>query len=132
MKKILILAVLFLNSVAYAEEGGIECKEDGTQQEMNKCAYDGFEKADKELNKVYTELRKAKKEDKLFLENLKKAQKAWLNFRDLELESQFTCQSKDLRMCFGSMYNLSYFSSKSELTKQRVKTLSWQLEEATR
>jgi len=128
MKKILILTILFLNSATYAEESTIQCKEDGTQQEMNKCAYDGFQKADKELNRVYVALRKAKKEDELFLKNLTKAQKAWLKFRDLELASQFTCKSKDIKMCFGSMYNLSYFSSKSELTKQRVKTLSWQLE----
>jgi uncharacterized protein YecT (DUF1311 family) len=32
---------------------------------MNRCAYDDFQKADKELNRVYQELRKAKKEDKL-------------------------------------------------------------------
>ena len=131
MKKILLISALLWSSMAYAEETTIECNEEGTQQEMNKCAYDDFQVADKELNKVYNELREAKKEDKLFLKNLKKAQKAWITFRDLDLDARFTCKSGNLALCFGSMYNLSFYSSKAELTKQRVKTLKELLDEAT-
>ena len=125
------MTLLLVSSMSYATESTLECKEDGTQQEMNKCAYDDFKNADKSLNKVYKELRKAKKEDKLFLKNLKKAQKAWIVFRDLDLDAQFTCKSGDTRECFGSMYNLSFYSAKTQLTNQRVKTLEGLLDEAS-
>ena len=132
MKKMTtILAVLLLTSMAYSAEDGIQCKEDGNQMEMNKCAYDDFQTADKELNKVYKELRVAKKDDKLFLKNLKTAQKAWLVYRDADLDAQFTCKGGDLKYCFGSMYGLMFNSSKSELTKQRVKILKEQLADAS-
>jgi len=132
MKKILLTTMfLLVSSISYATESTIECKEDGTQQEMNVCAYDDFKKADKELNSVYNELRKVKKEDKLFFKNLKKAQKAWIVFRDLDLKAQFTCKSGNMAECFGSMYNLSFHSAKMELTKQRVITLKGILAEAT-
>jgi len=131
-KTLLAMTFLLLSSMSYAtEETTIECKEDGTQAEMNSCAYDTFEKADKELNRVYNELRKVKKEDKLFLKNLKKSQKAWIVFRDLDLKAQFTCESGNIRACFGSMYALSFNSAKAELTNQRVKTLKGMLDEAS-
>ncbi|CAA6818015.1 MAG: Unknown protein [uncultured Sulfurovum sp.] len=131
MKKIIILlATLVLATTLYGAEGPIKCKEDGTQLEMNKCAHDDFLKADKELNQVYKALRKVKKEDKLFLKNLKKAQRAWLAYRDADLDAQFTCEGGDLRSCFGSMYGLLLNGSKAELTLQRVKILKEQLSEA--
>jgi uncharacterized protein YecT (DUF1311 family) len=126
-----ILSILLLTSMAYSVENEIQCKEDGNQMEMNKCAYDNFQKADKELNKVYKELRAAKKDDKLFLKNLKTAQKAWLVYRDADLDAQFTCKGGDLRYCFGSMYGLLLNSSKAELTNQRVKILKSQLADAS-
>jgi len=130
-KNLLTITFVLLSSMSYATESAIECKEDGTQQEMNQCAYDRFQKADKELNSVYNELRKVKKEDKLYLKNLKKSQNAWIVFRDLDLKAQFTCKSGNIRECFGSMYNLSFHSAKTELTTQRVKTLKGILEEAS-
>jgi uncharacterized protein YecT (DUF1311 family) len=132
MKKMTtILSVLLLTSMAYSAEATLECKEDGNQMEMNKCAYDDFQKADKELNETYKALRAAKKEDKLFLKNLKIAQKAWLVYRDADLDAEFTCKGGDLRYCFGSMYGLMLNSSKAELTNQRVKILKSQLADAS-
>ena len=132
MKKMTtILSVLLLTSMAYSSENEIQCKEDGNQLEMNKCAGDSFEKADKELNKVYKELRAAKKDDKLFLKNLKTAQKAWLTYRDASIAAEFTCKGGDLQYCFGTMYALSLNSSKAELTNQRVKILKSQLADAS-
>lgn len=126
MKKITTFVItLLLSSSLYA----VECKEDGTQIEMNQCAYEAFQKADKELNGVYKELRSKKKDDKIYLDNLKTSQRAWIKFRDAELETIFSCESGDTRMCFGSMYGLLFNGAKTELTQQRVEQLKRYIKE---
>ena len=125
------LSILLLTNILQAKDNDIECNYEGTQMEMNQCAYQEYQKADKELNSVYKKLRKARKDDKLFLTNLKKAQRAWLKFRDAQLEAVFTCKSGDIRECFGSMYNLSYHTSNRLLIEARVKTLKSMLADAS-
>lgn len=129
-KTTILLATLLLMTIIHATNIPSECKEGGTQMQMNKCAHDEFLKADKELNVVYQELREVKKEDELFLKNLKKAQKAWLAYRDADLDAQFTCESDDLRQCFGSKYGVLLNGVKTELTLQRIKILKGQLPES--
>ena len=90
---------------------------------MNRCAYEAFQKADKELNKVYNELRSKNKKDKLYLKHLKASQKLWLKFLDAELNAIYTCEDENKRMCFGSMYPLMFNSTKTELTQDRIKQL---------
>ncbi|RLA70374.1 MAG: hypothetical protein DRG09_03415 [Epsilonproteobacteria bacterium] len=121
MNKTLLSLILLLGTTLYAN--AIQCKEDGNQREMNLCAYEDFKKADKELNKVYKALRAKNKSDKAYLKNLKTSQRLWIKFRDAELDLIFTCESEDMRMCFGSMYPLLYNSEKASITQQRVKGL---------
>ena len=121
MKSILLPLTLLLSSSLFANE--IQCKEDGNQAEMNQCAYEEFQKADKELNKVYNELRAKNKKDKLYLKHLKTSQKLWLKFLDAELNAIYSCEDKNKRICFGSMYPLMFNSSKAELTQDRTKQL---------
>lgn len=126
MKRITTFAItLLLSASLYA----IECKEDGNQMEMSACAYEDFQKADKELNTVYKELQEKKKEDKTYLKNLKTSQLAWIAFRDAELETIFSCESGDTRVCFGSMYGLLLNGAKTELTQQRVDQLKKYIKE---
>ena len=106
---------------------GPQCKEGGNQMEITQCASEVFQKVDKELNTVYQELRKIKKKDKHFLSNLKKAQRAWLIYRDAAVDAYFTCENNDVTSYFGSMYSLMYISLKTELTEQRIKILKEQL-----
>lgn len=121
MKTTLMVLTLLLSTTLYANN--IQCKEDGNQMQMNQCAYENFQKADKELNRVYKKLRAKNKNDKTYLKNLKASQKLWIKFRDAELDLIFTCESGDMRMCFGSMYPLLLNSEKAEITEQRVKSL---------
>lgn len=113
--------ILLLSSTLFANN--IQCKEDGNQMQMNQCAYEAFQKADKALNKVYKALRNKNKSDKAYLANLKTSQRLWIKFRDAELDLIFTCESGDMRMCFGSMYPLLLNSEKASITQQRVKSL---------
>jgi len=121
MKKTLLTLILLTSASLFANE--IQCKENGNQMEMNQCAYEAFKKADKELNKVYQEVRAKHKADKLFLTNLKASQKIWLKFLDAELETSYSCAEKHPRVCFGSMFPLLYNESKTKLTKERTEQL---------
>jgi len=100
--------------------------------EMNQCAYEDFQKADKELNKVYQEVRKKNKNDQLFLKNLKTSQKLWLKFLDAELNTIYSCPEGNQRIFFGSMFPLLYNGSKTELTNDRTTQLKRYLDDPVR
>lgn len=121
MKKYLLLLTLFVYTSLNAE--GIICKEDGNQAQMNQCAYQDFQKADRQLNIVYKALRKKNITDKEYLQNLKASQRLWIKFRDAELKMIFTCPHKNSRICFGTMYELLFYEAQKDLTLERVKNL---------
>jgi len=91
--------------------------------QMNQCAYEDFQEADKALNKVYKALIQKNKNDKIYLANLKTSQRLWIKFRDAELDLIFTCETGNKRQCFGSMYPLLYHSEKEVITRQRNRML---------
>ncbi len=122
MIKTLLSLILLLSATLSASN--LQCKEDGNQMQMNQCAYEDFQEADRELNRVYKALRKKKKSDKAYLANLKTSQRLWIKFRDAELDLIFTCETANKRQCFGSMYPLLYHSEKEVMTRQRVKRLN--------
>ena len=119
--------MLLLSTTLFASN--LQCKEDGNQMQMNQCAYEDFQEADRELNRVYKALRNKNKHDKAYLSNLKISQRLWIKFRDAELDMIFTCKSGNKRQCFGSMYPLLYHSEKEVITRQRVKSLNEYLRE---
>lgn len=121
MKTALLLLILLFNTTLNANY--TQCNEEGTQMQMNQCAYEEFQKADKELNKVYKTLLNKKKDDKIYLQNLKTSQRLWIKFRDAELAMIFSCESDNKRECFGSMYSLLLNSEKTDITQQRVDNL---------
>lgn len=121
--KYLSVVTLLLTTQLSANEADIKCNHDGNQMEMNQCAYDDYEKADKALNNAYKELVKLKKGNKVYITKLKTSQRLWIKFRDAELETIFACEDGDMRMCWGSMYNLIYHVEMKELTDKRTATL---------
>ena len=69
-------------SAAHAADTSDCARRDLTQVDMNACADQAFQKQDRALNAVYGEL--VKQEDAAGLKRLQAAQRAWLQFRDLE------------------------------------------------
>ncbi|HET6419598.1 MAG TPA: lysozyme inhibitor LprI family protein [Geobacteraceae bacterium] len=65
-----------------------------TQYELNVCAASELKKADYELNRVYKEILKRYAGDRVFISRLKEAQRAWVSFRDAELEAIFPAAEK--------------------------------------
>jgi uncharacterized protein YecT (DUF1311 family) len=119
-----LLAVFSLGFAGYvAAEPAIACNRDGTQAELNACARDEFEQADKALNQTYQALLKKEAGDSLFVQKIRIAQKAWLAFRDAELDAYFACAEKNVQICSGSMYPMSYLYRKAELTRARTQQL---------
>ena len=130
MRALLIVIASLTVSLNATAADVIECNEVGTQTEMNVCAADDFAKADKELNEVYSALLEERAKDQLFVAKMRAAQRAWIAFRDAELEAIFACEDSNPRYCWGSMYPMSYLSAKAELTRERTEALHKHLQEA--
>lgn len=105
-----------------------KCEHAGNQQEMNVCAEEDFKKADAELNKVYKALLQNEKYDAMFIKKLRESQKAWIKFRDSELDATFSCEDSAL-VCWGSMYPMCYHTYKAKMTNNRTERLKKYLAE---
>lgn len=126
MVKFLVLLSMALLS---ADILAFECNPEGNQSEINQCAYDDLAKADRELNTTYKALIEKMAGDKIYVDNLREAQRAWIVFRDKELEAMFSCADENKRICWGSMLGTLYPSAKAELTRERTARLRRYIEE---
>jgi uncharacterized protein YecT (DUF1311 family) len=104
--RVLVVSALFLVALGWAQKKSAiqepaagPCAKAETQFEMNQCTAAGFHESDQLLNQVYGRIvtslekdmdqaQKQKMQDQVafnrtILDNLKKAQRAWLAYRDL-------------------------------------------------
>lgn len=93
-----------------------------TQTELNEQYKQEYIVADRKMNEVYQEILLVYKEDSLFLKKLKGAQRVWIQFRDLHVESLFPEENKQEH--YGSVYPLCYWNEMTTLTKQRTEQLT--------
>lgn len=99
--------------------------QDGSQMELNACAYQDFEKADAELNVLWPKIKKfAADGDENLDDNLKgyakallASQRGWLSYRDAQCEL-YGFQSRG-----GSMEPMLVSGCKAQMTTARVKEL---------
>lgn len=130
MKRLAIAALLISGATcAMAQENGpIDCANAMSQADMNQCAYQDFEKADKELNIVYKQALKSQEEvDKQAAEMgpnyvgavkaLKKAQRAWIDYRDGH------CDGVGYEAVGGSMQGMLISGCQATMTTARTKEL---------
>lgn len=121
------LVSIALSSQSFAS---VDCMDTAvTQTDMNICAGKEYDEADAKLNKVYNALQKKYQDERLFLANLKKAQQAWIKFRDAEVEAHFPlAPGANPTFEYGTMYDTTSTALKTTLTQERVKQLSVLLE----
>jgi len=122
-KKSLFAAVLCsaFMTPAYGDTG-TSCYDTANNQfELNECAAGEFKKADDELNRVYRQIQKRNAKDPVFLDRLKAAQRAWISFRDAELEAIFPDPEK--QVAYGSAYPMCYAHWMKKITSQRTQQL---------
>lgn len=91
-----------------------------TQPEMNVAACEKFQKADDELNQTYNQILATYKDDEEFIENLKKAQRAWIVFKNYHVASIFP---KIKQGAYGSVKPMCRCDILTELTTERTKVL---------
>jgi len=91
-----------------------------TQLEMNQEAHKNFLAAEKELNVIYNKILKEYKSDTMFIKNLKKAQKIWLQLREAEMNAKYPDPNPQN---YGSVWPMCFSMYKEEFTKQRTKVL---------
>jgi uncharacterized protein YecT (DUF1311 family) len=122
MKKLLVLIIFTLLSViSYAQ----------TQTEMNIQAAKSYDKADKELNRVYQQILKKYAKNTLFIKHLKAAQQLWVQFRDAEFKRAFP-HFEEGNTYYGTMFSGERSAFKEDLTIQRTKTLKVILKDGPR
>ena len=85
---------------------------DHSQQAMNRCAGEAFERADRELNRHWREITDHY-DDAASKKLLLEAQRAWLKYRDAQ------CELTALDSRGGSMWPMVISGCRADLTRQR-------------
>ena len=114
------LGLLLAANVAMAEK--INCNPQGNQMEINQCAANDFAVVDKKLNDTWEALLNKFKSDKTATARLRAAQKAWVVFRDAEIEATFACNDHSER-CWGSTEPMMRNIAMKDLTAIRTQRL---------
>lgn len=91
-----------------------------TQPQINEEFCAKFSKADQELNAAYNQVLAIYKDDAEFIESIKKAQRAWVVFRDYHVDSLYP---KSKRGEYGSVKPMCRCDALAELTIERTKML---------
>ena len=95
------------------------CEEFGSQAEATGCAHREYQAADAELNRVYKQL--VAKVDAEEREFLKKAETAWIKYRDAE------CEFEDSFYAGGTIRPMINYFCMARVTKARTAELRLQL-----
>jgi uncharacterized protein YecT (DUF1311 family) len=110
MKYFPLLLLLFLPSLASAQ-----CKDAVSTKDMQDCMDNEWKKSDGELNRIYQDSLKKLKSEQAAL--LKKAQRAWLSYRDAQCEADYKM------LAGGTAAPLALTQCRINLTQQRTRTL---------
>jgi uncharacterized protein YecT (DUF1311 family) len=125
---LILFALGFGSSPMWAQDEEVNCENAMAQSEMNFCANKDYEAADKELNAIYKKTMAAMKDtDKELgainenyvgaVDALKKAQRAWIDYRDGQ------CELAGFEARGGSMEPMLVSGCLADLTKKRTAEL---------
>jgi uncharacterized protein YecT (DUF1311 family) len=133
MKRAAIAALLLMGGMGFAhaqqnDNQDVDCNNAQSQADMNYCADQDFQKADKQLNDVYKQALKSQadldKESASInpdyvgaVKALKKAQRAWIDYRDGQ------CEGVGYQAAGGTMQPMLISGCEADLTNKRVKEL---------
>jgi len=91
-----------------------------TQQELNDQACSDYKQADREMNQAYRTILRDYRKDRGFVAAMRKAQVAWIRYRDAHLNSIFPGD----RSQYGSINTMCRCNDLAELTKERTRVLN--------
>jgi uncharacterized protein YecT (DUF1311 family) len=90
-----------------------------TQRDLDAGSDSDFQKADKELNRLYNQILAKNAADKMFIQKFIKSEKAWIAFRDAEVDARFPHDPDD----YGSSLPMCQSLELAQLTSARVKQI---------
>lgn len=129
--KIKITAVFFV-LVSVITSPSLQAKTqdcgDGSQSEMNACSCSEAYKEDQKLNQLYQTLLKQHADDPILIKKMKAAERAWIRYRDAQLEMHFPDPDK---RNYGSVFRMCQCTVESSLTEARYKELKEWSDEVT-
>lgn len=109
------LLLILVRTEAAESASPSQCKYDGNQQEMNACAFQDYEVADRALNQTYREVMSRLPGGKQ--RDLRQQQRAWLKKRD----SRCWVEAKPSEG--SSIWPLEYYRCLHSTTERRTKEL---------
>ncbi|MEI6575820.1 MAG: lysozyme inhibitor LprI family protein [Bacteroidota bacterium] len=110
MRLLTVIFIMFISSYSFAQ----------TQSKLNKDASESYNKADKELNKLYKKILLEYQADTMFIQNLKISQRIWISFRDAEVKMKFPEREPGY---YGTIHPLCIANYMEKLTRNRIATL---------
>lgn len=110
MKSLLIFLLLMTGGFAAFSQ---------SQAELNRQAAQEYKDADKKLNEIYQLILKDYAANKTFTQNLKDAQRLWIQFRDAQVKAMFPAATKS----YGTVFPMCKANYLAELTHQRTDAL---------
>jgi uncharacterized protein YecT (DUF1311 family) len=115
---LLALALVVGGGFAARAADAPDCSKAQSQSEINECEDGIFRQADARLNRVYAQL--AAKLDPDARKLLRDAERAWVDFRDKE------CESQTAGSAGGSIRPMYIAQCQTALTKRRIRELEAQ------
>ncbi len=97
------------------------------QSELNRCADEDARAVDAELNRLYQELLSKNRGDENATKKLRDAQRAWVAFRDAQLQALYPVEDKQRE--YGSIYPMCYAEVAAAMTKERIAQLRRMLQD---
>lgn len=114
------LVAMVGSTAAPAGESSIQCKYDGTQQEMNACAVRDYKAADELLNIKYRQTLSVLSPETQ--QQLRQEQRTWLKQRDPQCKAQAKASEG------GSIWPLEFYGCLQAITEQRTREFErWQV-----
>lgn len=118
-----LACIILISAPAIAADPVQACNDKAkTQLDLTDCSGLDKQLADLELNAVYQAVLKKHKKDKMFIEKLKVAQRAWLKWRDAEMEAIYP-ESDEPMQVYGSSFSSCWGSQLAAITGERTKQL---------
>jgi uncharacterized protein YecT (DUF1311 family) len=109
-------------SSAWATDQQPSCEDKArSQTDLNICAGAEFKRADDQLNAVYQSVLEQHRADSGFVRRLQAAQRAWMAWRDAEMEALYPDRSD--WSAYGSVFPMCWNAKLTSLTETRTRQL---------
>lgn len=110
-----ILSFLIFSATVFSRTLLAQCEKAGTTADTTRCMSNEYEKADAELNRIYKLAFTGRDEKET--ENLKKAQRAWVTYRDAQCDAEYA------KWAGGSGGRAAHLECLGRLTRLRTREL---------